>query len=169
VVNDVSGGCLDPGILRAAAEGGAAIVLGHLRGEPATMMEGIAFTDVVAEVGAELAQRVAAARAAGCREIWGDPGIGFGKRAEHSLALLRALPAVEARAGVPLLLGVSRKSFIGHITGRPADERIFGTAAAVAAVVLRGAAAVRVHDVRAMRDVVLVASALRVANAPKDA
>jgi dihydropteroate synthase len=169
VVNDVSGGLLDPGILRAAADGGAAIVLGHLRGAPATMMEGIAFSDVVAEVGDELAARVGAARAAGCREIWADPGIGFGKRAEHSLALLRALPAVAARAGVPLLLGVSRKSFLGHVTRRPAGERIFGTAAAVAAVVLRGAAAVRVHDVREMRDVVQVASALRVADATKDA
>jgi dihydropteroate synthase len=125
------------------------------------MMEGIAFADVVSEVGAELAARVAAARAAGCREIWGDPGIGFGKRAEHSVALLRALPALAARAGVPLLLGVSRKSFIGHLTGRPAGERLFGTAAAVTAAVLGGAAAVRVHDVREMRDVVRVADALK--------
>jgi dihydropteroate synthase len=160
VVNDVSGGLLDPAILGVAAEAGAAIVVGHLRGAPATMMEGIAFGDVVAEVGAELAERVAAARRAGCREIWGDPGIGFGKRIEHNLALLRALPELGARVSVPLLVGVSRKAFIGQLTGKPAAERQFGTAAAVTVAVLRGAAAVRVHDVGAARDVVAVAEGL---------
>jgi dihydropteroate synthase len=160
VVNDVSGGLLDPAILGVAAEAGAAIVLGHLRGAPASMMERIAFTDVVAEVGAELQERIGAAGRAGCREIWADPGIGFGKRIEHNLALLKALPEVVARVGVPLLVGVSRKAFIGQLTGKPAAERQFGTAAAVAAVVLRGAAAVRVHDIGAARDVVAVAEAL---------
>jgi dihydropteroate synthase len=160
IVNDVSGGLLDPAILGVAGKGGAAMVVGHLRGAPATMMEGISFGDVVAEVGTELAERIEAARAAGCREIWADPGIGFGKRAEHSLALLRALPELGARLGVPLLVGVSRKSFLGHLTGKPAGERQFGTAAAVTAAVLRGAAAVRVHDVGAARDVVIVAEAL---------
>ena len=160
VVNDISGGLLDPAILGVAAEAGAAMVVGHLRGVPAKMMEGIAFADVVGEVGAELVARVAAARAAGCREIWADPGIGFGKRIEHSLALLRALPELGVRVSVPLLVGVSRKSFIGQLTGKPAGERQFGTAAAVTAAVLRGAAAVRVHDVGAARDVVIVAEAL---------
>lgn len=161
IVNDISGGLLDPAILGVAADAGAAVVLGHLRGEPATMMDQIAFDDVVAEVGAELDVRIAAARAAGVREIWADPGIGFGKRAEHSLALLRALPALVARWRVPVLVGVSRKSFIGQITGKPANERAFGTAAAVAACVAGGASAVRVHDVADMRDVVRVAEALK--------
>ena len=160
VVNDVSGGRLDPAILGVAAEAGAAIVLGHLRGAPASMMEGIAFADVVAEVGGELAERVDAARRAGCREVWADPGIGFGKRLEHNLALLRALPELRARVGVPLMVGVSRKAFIGQLTGKPADERQFGTAAAVTATVLGGAAAVRVHDVGPTRDVLAVAEAL---------
>jgi dihydropteroate synthase len=161
-VNDISGGLLDPAILAVTADAGAAIVLGHLRGPPATMMEAIAFADVVAEVADELGARVAAARAAGCREVWADPGLGFGQHAPHSLALLRALPALGARlAGVPLMVGVSRKSFIGHITGRSASERIFGTAAAVTAAVLGGAAAVRVHDVAEMRDVVQVAQAVK--------
>jgi dihydropteroate synthase len=160
IVNDVSGGLLDPAILGAAAESGATIVVGHLRGAPATMMERISFADVVAEVGAELVERIAAARRAGCREIWADPGIGFGKRIEHNLALLRALPELGARVGVPLLVGVSRKAFLGHLTGKPAAERQFGTAAAVTIAVLRGAAAVRVHDVGAARDVVAVAEAL---------
>jgi dihydropteroate synthase len=136
-------------------------VLGHLRGEPATMMDAIAFHDVVAEVGSELQARIAAAQAAGVREIWADPGIGFGKRAEHSLALLRALPALVARWRMPVMVGVSRKSFVGQITGKPAHERLFGTAAAVAACVAGGASAVRVHDVGEMRDVVRVAEALK--------
>ena len=160
IVNDVSGGLLDPRILDVAAAAGATVVLGHLRGQPATMMDGIVFADVVAEVGDELAARVAAARAAGCRDVWADPGLGFGKRIEHNLALLRGLPALRARLGVPLMVGVSRKAFIGQLTGKPAPERAFGSAAAVTAAVLGGAAAVRVHDVAAMRDVVRVADAL---------
>lgn len=160
VVNDVSGGLLEPAILGVAAAGGAAVVLGHLRGEPATMMDKVAFDDVVAEVTTELNERVSAARAAGCAEIWVDPGIGFGKRLEHNLALLRHLPAICRDVGVPLMIGVSRKGFLGQITGKPAPMRLFGTAAAVAAAVLGGASAVRVHDVAAMRDVVLVAHAI---------
>jgi dihydropteroate synthase len=160
VVNDISGGLLDGRILETAGRAGAAVVLGHLRGPPARMTEGISFTDVVAEVGAELGERVEAARAAGCREVWVDPGIGFGKTPGQSLALLRALPVLAARLALPIMVGVSRKSFIGHITGRPAAERLFGTAAAVAAAVMGGAAAVRVHDVAEMRDVVRVAEAI---------
>jgi dihydropteroate synthase len=160
VVNDISGGLLDPAILGAAAEAGAAIVVGHLRGTPATMMDGISFSDVVAEVGVELAARIVAARGAGCGEIWVDPGIGFGKRIEHNLTLLRRLPALGERVGVPLMVGVSRKAFIGRLTGKPAAERQFGTAAAVTAAILGGAAAVRVHDVGAARDVRAVAEAL---------
>jgi dihydropteroate synthase len=160
VVNDVSGGLLEPKILKVAAQAGARVVLGHLRGRPSTMMDTISFGDVVAEVADELTERIAEARGAGCREVWADPGIGFGKVLEHNLALLRGLRALGARLRVPLMVGVSRKAFIGHLTGRPAGERIFGTAAAVTAAVFGGAAAVRVHDVEAMRDVVRVAEAL---------
>ena len=162
LVNDVSGGLLDPDILRAAGTAGAGVVLGHLRGTPAKMMENVHFGDTVAEVTRELLERIAAARAAGCTEIWADPAIGFGKRLEHNLALLKALPALGAGLGVPLMVGVSKKAFIGQITGKPTRERAFGTAAAVTAVVLGGASAVRVHDVAAMRDVVKVALALSV-------
>jgi len=161
VINDVSGGRLDPEIMGVAAETGAGIVLGHLRGAPATMMDDVVFRDVVDEVASELAERLAAARAAGCYETWVDPAIGFGKRLEHNLALLHALPALRARLDVPLMVGVSRKAFIGQLTGKPAAERIFGTAAAVTVAVMGGAAAVRVHDVGQMRDVVRVAEALR--------
>jgi len=164
VVNDISGGRLDPEILAVAGRAGAGVVLGHLRGAPATMMDNVSFRDVVAEVHAELGERLAAARAAGCQETWVDPGIGFGKRLEHNLALLKALPALRAKLDVPMMVGVSRKAFIGQLTGKPSRERAFGTAAAVTVAVLGGAAAVRVHDVASMRDVVKVALAL----APQD-
>jgi dihydropteroate synthase len=147
--------------VRVAAETGAGVVLGHLRGAPATMMDDVAFHNVVDEVAAELAERLADARAAGCYETWVDPGIGFGKRLEHNVALLRGLPALHARLDVPVMVGVSRKAFIGQVTGKPAGERLFGTAAAVTAAVMGGAAAVRVHDVAEMLDVVRVAEALR--------
>jgi len=160
LVNDVSGGLLDPSILKVAAKAGVPVILGHLRGQPATMMADVHFEDVVAEVGAELGERIAAARAAGCREIWADPGIGFGKTMEHNLRLLAGLAELRARLGVPIMVGVSRKRFIGDLTGQPVNQRAFGTAGAVAAAVLGGAAAVRVHDVRKMGDVVKVAEAI---------
>lgn len=159
VVNDVSGGALDPEILAVAARGDAAIVLGHLRGRPSDMMVGVAFEDVVEEVVGELATRVAAARAAGCREIWIDPGIGFGKLLDHNLALLARLPELR-RCGVPIMVGVSRKRFIGELTGQPVDARLFGTAGALAAAVMGGADALRVHDVEQLREVVTVAAAI---------
>jgi dihydropteroate synthase len=160
VVNDISGGLLDPKILAVAASARAQVVLGHLRGRPSTMMESISFEDVVTEVADELGERIQAARKAGCAEVWADPGIGFGKALEHNLALLRAVGPLRQRLGVPVMVGVSRKSFIGHLTGKPVGERVYGTAAAVTAAVLAGASAVRVHDVGAMRDVVRVAEAL---------
>jgi dihydropteroate synthase len=143
-----------------AARAGAGVVLGHLRGQPATMMAHVHFEDVVTEVMTELGERIAAARAAGCGEIWADPGIGFGKDLEHNLRLLANLPVLCERLGVPIMVGVSRKRFIGELTGQPVEKRIFGTAAAVAAAVLGGAAAVRVHDVKEMGDVVKVAEAI---------
>jgi len=160
IVNDVSGGALDPVILEVAAKSGAGVILGHLRGLPATMMANVHFEDVVAEVIAELGDRIAAARAAGCREIWADPGIGFGKTLEHNLRLLASLAELRGRLGVPIMVGVSRKRFIGDLTGQPVNQRAFGSAGAVAAAVLGGASAVRVHDVREMGDVVKVAEAI---------
>jgi dihydropteroate synthase len=160
VVNDVSGGALDPDVLSVAARADAAIVLGHLRGIPRSMMEGVGFGDVVEEVAAELGTRIAAARAAGCREIWIDPGIGFGKLLDHNLALLAHLPDLRRLAEVQIMIGVSRKRFIGELTGKPVDARVFGTAGAVAAAVMGGADALRVHDVEQMRDVIAVAAAI---------
>jgi dihydropteroate synthase len=160
VVNDISGGLLDPPILAVAAQPGVGIVLGHLRGQPACMMDEVRFDDVLGEVGLELEQRIAAASAAGCREIWVDPGIGFGKSLAHNLLLLAELPALRRRLKVPLMIGASRKRFIGELTGQPIGRRLLGTAGAVSAAVLLGADAVRVHDVAEMRDVVRVAEAI---------
>jgi dihydropteroate synthase len=163
IVNDISGGVLEPDILRVAADKHATIVLGHLRGQPATMMANVHFEHVLSEVAAELGERITAARAAGCRDVWADPGIGFGKELAHNLRLLAGLSWLKRRLGVPLMVGVSRKRFIGDLTGKPVGERAFGTAAAVAAVVLAGADAIRVHDVAEMRDVATVAEAIAAA------
>jgi dihydropteroate synthase len=160
VVNDISGGVFEPSILTVAAQAGAGVVLGHVRGRPATMMTDVHYGDVVGEVSQELAARVSAALAAGCREVWADPGIGFGKTTFHNLLLLRELSRLRSGLGRPLMVGVSRKRFVGEITGQPAHDRTFGTAAAVTAAVLGGADAVRVHDVREMLDVVRVAEAI---------
>jgi len=164
IVNDVTGGAHDPELLRVAARRRALLVLGHLRGQPATMQQGIAFADVLTEVGDELAAAIARAEAAGvARErIVADPGIGFGKRTPHSLALLANVGALRERLGVPVLVGPSRKSFLGDLTGEadPA-RRDSATHAACAIALFAGADAVRVHDVAGTRVAAQVAFALR--------
>ena len=161
LVNDVR--ALEaPGALRAVADAGAAVCLMHMRGEPRSMQQDPQYDDVVAEVGRYLAGRVAACAAVGVgrERICVDPGIGFGKRPEHNLALLAGLDRI-ADPGIPVLVGVSRKSLIGIITGRPASGRLAGSVALAALAVLRGAAIVRAHDVAETVDAVKVASALR--------
>jgi dihydropteroate synthase len=163
-VNDVSGGRFDPDLLRVAARRGAGLLLGHLRGEPATMQREVRFDDVLEEVVAELAASVARARAAGvARErIAVDPGIGFGKRLEHNLALLANLGVLRERVGQPVLVGVSRKSFLAELSGpRPAPERDLESHAAAAVAVFAGADAVRVHDLAGAARALAVARALR--------
>ena len=162
VVNDVSGGALDPDLLRVTARAGAALVLGHLRGSPADMSARAEYDDVVREVRDELAERVARAVEAGVprARVLVDPGLGFAKRAEHNLRLLARLDGI-AQLGLPIVVGASRKSFLGKLTGRAADARELATAAADTAAILRGAHMVRVHDVAAQRDAVLVADAVR--------
>ncbi len=161
LINDISGGALDPGILSVAARHGAPIVLGHLRGTPATMMDHIAFADVVAEVGDELAGRVRAAQQAGVHEIWVDPGLGFGKGTRENLALLGGLGTLGARLGRPLVVGASRKRFLGELTGLPAAERAAPSAVAAALSGFLGAHVVRVHDVAVTRQALAVADAVR--------
>jgi len=151
-----------PGALEAAAESGAAVCLMHMRGEPRSMQEDPRYGDVVGEVSAYLAGRLQACRGAGIDNgrLCVDPGIGFGKRTEHNLALLAALDRL-ADPAIPVLVGVSRKSLVGIITGRPSGERLAGSVAFAALAVMRGAAIVRAHDVAATVDAVKVASALR--------
>jgi dihydropteroate synthase len=163
VVNDVSGGAFEPAILEVAARAGATVILGHLRGVPATMQDAPRFDDVVAEVGDELAARVAAAEAAGVRpeRICVDPGIGFGKRLADNLALLARCGELRARLGRPLLVGPSRKSFLGALTGDPVERRDTATVAACAVAVFAGADALRVHDVAGGARAAAVGRALR--------
>jgi dihydropteroate synthase len=161
MVNDVSGFRFDPDLAGLVAGRGIPVVLMHLRGDFATMHERSDYRDVAGEVAAELGETIEGALRRGVRreQIVVDPGIGFAKRAPQSLAALRDLGRLSA-LDRPILVGPSRKSFIGAVLDRPVDERLMGTAAAVAAAVLGGAHLVRVHDVPEMRDVALVCDAL---------
>lgn len=164
VINDVSA-LADPGMAAVVAEAGAGLVLMHLRGSPATMQSDTAYDDVVAEVAAFLRTRMHVALAAGIDEaaIALDPGIGFGKSAEGSLALI-AHTARLASLGRPVLVGASRKRFLGAITGgAEVHDRLEGSLAAAAIAVAEGARIVRVHDVRASLRAVRVADAIRAA------
>jgi dihydropteroate synthase len=161
MVNDVSAGCFDAGMLPLVAERGAAIVLMHMQGDPATMQDAPTYGDVVGEVAAFLAARAAAAREAGiaAERIWLDPGIGFGKRLEHNLALLAGLERF-VELGYPVVVGASRKGFLGALTGDPVDARLPASLAAAVLAATRGARVVRVHDVGATRSALAVADAL---------
>jgi dihydropteroate synthase len=161
LINDVRA-LQAPGALAAAAESGAAVCLMHMRGEPRTMQADPQYESVLTDVRDFLRGRIAACEAAGIprERICVDPGIGFGKRPEHNLALLAALDRL-ADPGIPVLVGVSRKSLLGMITGRPTGERLAGSVALAALSVMRGAAIIRAHDVAATVDAVKVASALR--------
>ncbi|HEY3614272.1 MAG TPA: dihydropteroate synthase [Gaiellales bacterium] len=161
LVNDVTALRADPGMAAVVAEAGADLCLMHMLGEPRTMQDDPRYEDVVGEVEAFLAERAEAAVAAGvARErIALDPGIGFGKTLEHNLALLRALPRLAALG--PLLLGVSRKRFLGALTGRDvAADRVAASTAAALWCYRGGAHLLRVHDVRATADALAVERAL---------
>jgi len=160
MINDVQA-LQAPGALDAVRDSQCAVCLMHMQGEPATMQREPHYDDVVAEVKAFLRQRLAAAEAAGiARErIVIDPGFGFGKTAAHNLTLLRRLDEL-GELGVPLLAGLSRKSTIGKITGRPAGERLAGSVAMALIAAQRGATILRVHDVKETRDVIALWQAL---------
>jgi dihydropteroate synthase len=162
LVNDVSGFGFDPELPRLVAERGVPAVLMHLRGDFETMHREQRYRDVAGEIVAELSQALARAEQAGVRreQVLVDPGIGFAKQAGQSLEALRRLPELAA-LDRPVLVGPSRKSFIGKILDLPAGDRVMGTAAAVAACVLGGAHVVRVHDVREMVQVTRVCDAIR--------
>jgi len=164
IINDISG-LADPAMADVAARTGAGLVLGHLRGEPATMQVHVCFDDLLAEVARELAVAVERALRAGVPgdRILVDPGIGFGKTAEQSTALLAASMELTQRTGCPVLIGASRKAFLGVITGKPVGERMIGSVAAAVIAVERGASVVRVHDVAATAEALRVLAAVRAA------
>jgi dihydropteroate synthase len=163
MINDIYGLRM-PGALEAVAGSDCAVCLMHMQGEPLTMQQQPDYADVVAEVGVFLSQRVAAAESAGvARErLVLDPGFGFGKTLAHNLSLLKHLPAL-AVDGLPVLAGLSRKSMLGHITGRGVNDRLAGSLAAAVMALDGGARILRVHDVAATRDALAVWSATRAA------
>jgi dihydropteroate synthase len=163
IVNDISGLVFEPDLAEVVAGSSASLILGHTRGRPATMQAGeIVYPEgVVAAVKTALRRALEGARAAGvpAKRLLVDPGFGFGKTLEHNLTLLRGLGAL-AELGAPVVVGTSRKRFLGTLTGRPVDARVHATGATVALAVAGGAAVVRVHDVPEMLDVVRVADAV---------
>ncbi len=167
VVNDVSALRFDPGLAGVVAAADCDVCLMHMLGEPRTMQQNPRYDDVVADVKAFLEERLAFAVAEGIAEerVWLDPGIGFGKTAAHNLELLRRLDELVA-VGRPVVVGTSRKSFLGRITGREVGERVAGTIATSVLALERGAAIFRVHDVAAVVDALAVAAATLRADGP---
>jgi dihydropteroate synthase len=159
-VNDVSAFRFEPDLAGLVADARVECCLMHMRGEPRTMQEAPRYDDVVDEVKAHLEERMAFAVAEGVAEerIHLDPGIGFGKTVEHNLALLRRLGEIVA-IGRPVVIGTSRKGFLGRLTGREVDERLPGTIATNVLALLEGARIFRVHDVAAVRDALTVTAA----------
>ncbi|MBI3610967.1 MAG: dihydropteroate synthase [Nitrospirae bacterium] len=162
IINDISALRFDPEMAPLAAREGVPVVLMHMQGRPKDMQVQPVYTDVVREIIDFLEARIRLAEAAGIHRdrIIVDPGIGFGKTADHNLEILSRLEEFRSLE-CPMLIGPSRKSFIGQVLGLPVEERIEGTAAAAAIGTFLGAAIIRVHDVRAMGRVVRMADAIR--------
>jgi dihydropteroate synthase len=162
IINDISGLTYDANMVDVARDQEATVVLMHVLGTPKTMQVNPTYKNVVTEVCEFLQKQSSMARARGIEQIIVDPGLGFGKTLDHNLLLMRDLDIL-TRIGFPVLVGPSRKSFIGKILGLAVDQRLEGTAAAVTACILRGANIVRVHDVKEMKRVAVVADALKTA------
>jgi dihydropteroate synthase len=159
-VNDVSALRFDPELAGVVADAGVDCCLMHMRGEPRTMQDDPRYEDVVSDVKAHLEERIAFAVSAGIAEerVHVDPGIGFGKTGAHNLELLRRLDEIVA-LGFPVVVGTSRKSFLGRLTGRDVDDRLPGTIATNVLALERGASIFRVHDVAPVRDALTVTAA----------
>jgi len=161
IINDISGLRFNPDIGELAAQSGAGLVLMHIRGRPRTMQEHVHYDDLLGEVVAELRQSVTRALAVGCQrsQLVVDPGIGFGKTAEQNLVLLNELGRI-GELGCPILIGPSRKSFIGKTLGLAVEDRLEATIAACVVGLVRGARIFRVHDVRPARRALDMAEAI---------
>lgn len=160
ILNDVTG-LTNPDMLTVAAEFKVPVVAMHMQGEPKTMQKNPTYDNVIAEIKTFFVRRIEAAKAAGVTELILDPGIGFGKTVEHNLLILKRLEEF-LDLGFPILIGPSRKSFIGTLTGGlPATERLEGTIAAVVAASLNGASIVRVHDVKACKRALQITDAIK--------
>ncbi len=168
IINDISAGTLDSAIFDTVRTHGCGIILMHMRGTPETMQDAPSYDDAVSEIAAYLRDAVLRAAAAGIppEAVAVDPGIGFGKRVRDNLDILRRLPEIAA-AGRPVVVGASRKSFIGKIAGAQPQERLAGSLAAAVIAALNGASVVRVHDVAETRQALAVAAA--VMRPPEDA
>lgn len=160
IVNDISGLKFDERIAAVTAKHNATLVVMHIQGTPETMQQHPLYNDVVEEVKTELRQSIEKAKSAGVQNIIIDPGIGFGKNLEHNLKLLKYLKEFQ-ELGQPILIGTSRKGFLGTILNTTVDERIEGTAASVAISIMNGANIIRVHDVKEMKRVAVVTDAIR--------
>jgi dihydropteroate synthase len=161
IINDISGLRFDPEMAPVIAPSGAAVILMHMQGTPRTMQESPRYADLIGEIRSFLRERIREAEAAGIARdrVVVDPGIGFGKTAEHNLTLINRLGDFQ-ELGRPVCVGVSRKAFIGRILGLPPSERLEGTIAAAVLSVSRGARLLRVHDVGAVSRAVRVAEAV---------
>ena len=161
IINDISGFTFDPEMAAVAAKTGAGAVLMHTRGRPATMQADTGYDDLLGEVILGLRRSVDIALAAGVERerIAIDPGIGFAKDGAANMEILRRLREFTG-LGLPILVGTSRKGFIGTVLGRERGDRVFGTAATVALAIANGASILRVHDVAEMRDVADMAQAI---------
>lgn len=160
IVNDISGLTFDPQMVMVTAKHHASIVLMHIKGAPKTMQHNPQYQNVTVEVKEFLRTQAAEAQAAGIQQIIIDPGIGFGKMFEHNIQLLRELHSLNDLP-FPLLVGISKKTFLGTILNLPPKEREEGTAVATTISILNGAHIIRVHDVKTMKRVALVADALK--------
>ncbi|HKS39235.1 MAG TPA: dihydropteroate synthase [Blastocatellia bacterium] len=161
IINDVSALRFDVQIAEEVARSKALLVLMHMRGEPQTMQKIEPSLDIFGEIEADFNTSIRKAESRGVQreQIILDPGIGFGKTLEQNLSILNHLHRFE-KFGMPLMIGTSRKSFIGRLTGRPESDRVFGTAASVAVAISRGAHMIRVHDVREMSEVARITDAI---------
>ncbi|MFH0989717.1 MAG: dihydropteroate synthase [bacterium] len=166
IVNDISGGLADSGMIDVVARYHASMILMHMQGTPRTMQGNPVYKNVVQEIIKFLEMQQNKAKAAGIEQVIVDPGIGFGKNLDHNIEIIRMLTSFH-KLSCPILMGVSRKSFIGKILDLPVGQRMEGTAAAVAVCIQNGANIVRVHDVKQMKRVALIVDRLKSISADK--